>query len=59
MACFSFFCRGWKDLVDEWVKSAGVVAAAAMAGEFDTGLNIRMNLKKIQFRIGYLLPFAF
>lgn len=26
------FCRSWKDLVDEWVKSAGDVAAAAAAG---------------------------
>lgn len=33
-----FFCRGWKDLVDEWVKSAGDVAAAAMAGESETRL---------------------
>jgi hypothetical protein len=30
---FDNSCRGWKDLVDEWVKSAGDVAAAAMAGK--------------------------
>ena len=30
---FNYPCRGWKDLVDEWVKSAGDVAAAAMAGK--------------------------
>ena len=29
---YAYACRGWKDLVDEWVKSAGDVAAAAMAG---------------------------
>lgn len=31
--CFGKHSRGWKDLVDEWVKSAGDVAAAAMAGK--------------------------
>lgn len=31
--------RGWKDLVDEWVKSAGDVAAAAMAGSDSTGVD--------------------
>jgi hypothetical protein len=31
--------RGWKDLVDEWVKSAGDVAAAAMAGSDSADLD--------------------
>jgi hypothetical protein len=51
-----FLCRGWKDLVDEWVKSAGDVAAAAMAGEFESGL--KFADEAIQFRNCYW-PFAF
>ena len=33
-----FLCRGWKDLVDEWVKSGGDVDATTMASDIESGL---------------------
>lgn len=55
-------CRGWKDLVDEWVKSAGDVAAAAMAGKvnsFDLRSYLPSDLKLEVFLMFHFLSPVF